>query len=50
MRNKIKDKQMQREKHARHINILGIMRNGGFAVNSNMLQMKRYNLLHTFLV
>ena len=27
MRNKIKDKQMQREKHARHINILGIMRN-----------------------
>ena len=26
MRNKIKDKQMQREKHARHINILGIMR------------------------
>ena len=26
MRNKIKDKQMQREKHARHINILGIIR------------------------
>ena len=26
MHNKIKDKQMQREKHARHINILGIMR------------------------
>ena len=29
MRNKVKDKEMQREKHARHINILGIMRNGG---------------------
>ena len=26
MRNKVKDKEMQREKHARHINILGIMR------------------------
>ena len=26
MRNKVKDKKMQREKHARHINILGIMR------------------------
>ena len=26
MRNKVKDKQMQREKHARHINILGIIR------------------------
>ena len=29
MRNKLKEKQMQQEKHARHINILGIMRNGG---------------------
>ena len=29
MRNKIKEKQMQHKKHARHINILGIMRNGG---------------------
>ena len=27
MRNKIKEKQMQQEKQARHINILGIMRN-----------------------
>ena len=26
MRNKIKDKQMQREEHARHINLLSIMR------------------------
>ena len=26
MRNKVKDKEMQQAKHARHINILGIMR------------------------
>ena len=27
MRNKVKDKETQQAKHARHINILGIMRN-----------------------
>ncbi len=39
MRNKIKDKQMQREKHARHINILGIMRNNSpFNLTQSHLQ------------
>ena len=39
MRNKVKDKKMQREKHALHINILGIMRNNSpFNLTQSHLQ------------